>query len=102
MPQAWRPTFPAAKVLHVPVAVGCIAAALWHCQVAGARIMLPRDACSREHLFFRRQTPSLPLVDQAGEWSVGVLPGPNAAPDYFTPEDIEELYSSSYSVHYNS
>ncbi len=33
---------------------------------------------------------------------IGVLPGPNAAPDYFTEEDISTFYSSSYSVHYNS
>ena len=39
---------------------------------------------------------------QAGEWTVGVLPGPNEAPDYFTQEDIKTLYSSPYSVHYNS
>ncbi len=39
---------------------------------------------------------------KAGQWSIGVLPGPNAAPDYFTPEDITTLYSSPYSVHYNS
>ena len=33
---------------------------------------------------------------------MGVLPGPNAAPDYFTDEDIKTFYSSTYSVHYNS
>ena len=33
---------------------------------------------------------------------IGVLPGPNAAPDYFTDQDIATFYSSSYSVHYNS
>lgn len=31
-----------------------------------------------------------------------MLPGPNAAPDYFTPEDITTLYSRPYFVHYNS
>ena len=35
-------------------------------------------------------------------WEVGVLPGPNAEPDYFTPEDITDFYGSTYSVHYNS
>ena len=35
-------------------------------------------------------------------WEVGVLPGPNAEPDYFTQEDIRQFYSSTYSVHYNS
>ena len=31
-----------------------------------------------------------------------MLPGPNAAPDYFTEEDIQTLYSATYTVHYNS
>ncbi|KAK9817750.1 hypothetical protein WJX72_001615 [[Myrmecia] bisecta] len=35
-------------------------------------------------------------------WEVGVLPGPNAEPDYFTEDDIQTLYSSTYTVHYNS
>ena len=39
---------------------------------------------------------------QEGEWTIGVLPGPNAEPDYFTPADIDTFYSSAYSVHYNS
>jgi hypothetical protein len=45
---------------------------------------------------------SFGVLHQAGEWTVGVLPGPNEAPDYFTPDDIKTLYSSPYSVHYNS
>ena len=35
-------------------------------------------------------------------WEIGVLPGPNAAPDYFTEEDIQTLHSATYTVHYNS
>ncbi len=35
-------------------------------------------------------------------WEVQALPGPNAEPDYFTPEDISTFYSSTYKVHYNS
>ena len=35
-------------------------------------------------------------------WEVEALPGPNAEPDYFTPEDIATFYSSAYKVHYNS
>ena len=44
--------------------------------------------------------PAYPTGAQA--WEIGVLPGPNAAPDYFTQEDIETLYSATYTVHYNS
>jgi len=38
----------------------------------------------------------------AASVQIGVLPGPNAAPDYFTEGDISTFYSTSYSVHYNS
>lgn len=36
------------------------------------------------------------------QWTVGVLLGPHAAPDYFLPEDIDDLFGSAYEVHYNS
>ena len=42
------------------------------------------------------------LVERGQAWEVGVLPGPNAEPDYFTPEDIATFYSEPYQVHYNS
>jgi urea carboxylase len=44
--------------------------------------------------------PAYPSGSDA--WEIGVLPGPNAAPDYFTEEDIQTLYSATYTVHYNS
>ena len=36
------------------------------------------------------------------EWTLGVLYGPHGAPDFFTPDDIETLFSTAYEVHYNS
>ncbi len=36
------------------------------------------------------------------EWEIGVLAGPHAAPDYFTPADIEMLYGTAWEVHLNS
>ncbi len=36
------------------------------------------------------------------EWEIGVLYGPHGAPDFFTDNDIETLFSSSYEVHFNS
>jgi len=36
------------------------------------------------------------------EWDIGVLYGPHGAPDFFTPEDIEMLFSTAWKVHYNS
>lgn len=35
-------------------------------------------------------------------WEIGVLYGPHGAPDFFTIEDIEVLFQSTYEVHYNS
>ncbi|MET0339432.1 MAG: urea carboxylase [Polyangiales bacterium] len=32
-------------------------------------------------------------------WALTVMVGPHAAPDFFTPEDIETLFSASYEVH---
>lgn len=42
------------------------------------------------------------FAGKAEPWRIGVLPGPNAAPDYFQDEDIKDFYSSTYTVHYNS
>ncbi len=35
-------------------------------------------------------------------WEIGVLYGPHGAPDFFTEEDIETLFSHPYEVHFNS
>ncbi len=54
----------------------------------------PGNACPKAWL------PAYPAEGAA--WEIGVLPGPNAAPDYFTEEDIKTFYSAPYTVHYNS
>lgn len=36
------------------------------------------------------------------EWEIGVLYGPHGAPDFFTEDDIEALFSTAYEVHFNS
>jgi urea carboxylase len=36
------------------------------------------------------------------DWEVGVLYGPHGAPDFFQDEDIADLFSHPYEVHYNS
>jgi urea carboxylase len=38
----------------------------------------------------------------ARHWEVGVVYGPHGAPDFFQPADIEDLFSATYEVHYNS
>jgi urea carboxylase len=35
-------------------------------------------------------------------WTVDVLEGPHAAPEFFTREDIEMLYATDWEVHFNS
>ncbi len=36
------------------------------------------------------------------EWELGVLYGPQGAPDFFTDDDIAEFFASTWQVHYNS
>ena len=36
------------------------------------------------------------------EWTVGVLFGPHTAPEFFTEEDIEMIFSTAWKVHYQS
>ena len=38
----------------------------------------------------------------ASDWEIGVLDGPHGAPDFFTPPDIDMLYATAWTVHYNS
>lgn len=40
--------------------------------------------------------------DGSQTWTVGVLPGPHADPDFLMPTSMETFYSSPYQVHYNS
>jgi urea carboxylase len=35
-------------------------------------------------------------------WRVGVLEGPHAAPEFFTPADLETFYATDWQVHFNS
>ncbi|MGP4017335.1 urea carboxylase [Saccharopolyspora sp. 5N708] len=35
-------------------------------------------------------------------WVVGALEGPHAAPEFFTPQDIEVFYETDWQVHFNS
>lgn len=42
------------------------------------------------------------FLSGVSDWTVGVLPGPQADPDYFTTEDIQTLLSTPYKIHHNS
>ena len=41
-------------------------------------------------------------VPYARQWTVGVLYGPHGEPEFFTPADIEMLFSTEWRVHYES
>ncbi len=36
------------------------------------------------------------------DWRIGALEGPHAAPEFFTPSDVEVFYSAAWKVHFNS
>jgi len=42
------------------------------------------------------------IPEYPNHWEIGVLYGPHGAPDFFTDEDIEMLFSTHWEVHYNS
>ncbi|HEV7623674.1 MAG TPA: urea carboxylase [Amnibacterium sp.] len=69
----------------------------------------PDSAAAHEHLrdgeVLTRTggpTPAARRPHLTHEWELGVTEGPHAAPDFFTREDIDALYSSRYEVHFNS
>jgi urea carboxylase len=57
------------------------------------------------------EPPDAPLADGlpadarpalTREWSIGVLEGPHAAPDFLTPEGLDAFCETAWEVHYNS
>ena len=50
----------------------------------------------------RADEASLLTPVYATHWDIGVLIGPHAAPDFFTPADIDTFFSTDWQVHYNS
>lgn len=49
-----------------------------------------------------RELPDSLIPRYGHEWEIGVLYGPHGAPDFFTPEDVDEFFSAAWKVHYNS
>lgn len=47
--------------------------------------------------------PAVPIpLQPKAEWTIGVVPGPHGAPDFFTVEGLASLFDSAWTVHYNS
>lgn len=42
------------------------------------------------------------LPQLTNSWDIAVHYGPHGAPDFFTPEDIADLFSAEYEIHFNS
>ncbi|GLY42219.1 urea carboxylase [Amycolatopsis sp. NBRC 101858] len=46
-----------------------------------------------------------PVTDRPGfgsHWTIGTLEGPHAAPEFFTPGDVDTFYATDWQVHFNS
>ncbi|HKD09785.1 MAG TPA: 5-oxoprolinase/urea amidolyase family protein [Bryobacteraceae bacterium] len=56
------------------------------------------------HIGRRTLTEPAPqeIPEFSNSWEIGVYNGPHAAPDFFTPEDIDDFFAASWKVHYNS
>ncbi|MES4887831.1 urea carboxylase [Streptomyces sp. NPDC096012] len=53
----------------------------------------------------RRETSVVSLGRRpsfGGEWRIGVVEGPHAAPEFFTDDDIRDFYAADWKVHFNS
>jgi urea carboxylase len=48
------------------------------------------------------EVPPSDRPDFVTHWRLGVTEGPHAAPEFFTREDIVELYAATWTVHFNS
>lgn len=53
--------------------------------------------------------PADPVVGPVGDhpdfaphWTIGALEGPHAAPEFFTPDDVDTFYATDWQVHFNS
>jgi urea carboxylase len=44
--------------------------------------------------------PEIPILTQ--NWEIRVVPGPHAAPEFFTDADLALFYATAWEVHYNS
>jgi urea carboxylase len=72
----------------------------------GGRALLPGDVLRVcPPLGEEAPTSALPasLIPALGDaWEIAVLPGPHAAPDFFSDDDIAQLYATGWQVHHNS
>jgi urea carboxylase len=69
----------------------------------GGRALLPGDVL---HIGPEPSEPARTIGCQppaySNSWRIGVMYGPHGAPDYFTEDDIEVFFATSWRVHHNS
>ena len=49
-----------------------------------------------------RRSPRATARSSPSTWQIGALEGPHAAPEFFTPDDVDEFYAATWAVHFNS
>jgi urea carboxylase len=49
-----------------------------------------------------KRLPAALVPRYSHTWEIAVLYGPHGAPDFFQPEDIADLFTATYEVHFNS
>ncbi|HEY1986418.1 MAG TPA: urea carboxylase [Terracidiphilus sp.] len=59
--------------------------------------LLPTSDARAQHAAFEGAAPVY-----ARQWTIGVLYGPHGEPEFFTPADIDMLFSTEWRVHYQS
>lgn len=69
------------------------------------RALADGDALTRTEVV-QQCSPRRILNDEkpalTNNWHLAVTVGPHSAPEFFTPEDIDDLYTTPYEVHFNS
>lgn len=66
------------------------------------RAIRPGDFLRLKEPASQPETLEAALPELTHDWSLRVIPGPQGAPDYFTENDIEAIFSSTWEVHFNS
>ncbi|KAI1375792.1 urea carboxylase [Hypoxylon crocopeplum] len=60
-------------------------------------------SCSSEPDEALLSVPAIPISSEPSPlWTIGVIPGPHGAPDFFTYDGLDALFSGEWQVHYNS
>ena len=65
----------------------------------GDLLSITEGPVDENRMYYAGRKHKAELTDR---WTIGAIPGPYAAPDYFLDSDVRALFSSEFTVHYNS